>query len=244
MNKIKLLTIFSIGILILGSLASCTDDGYFNDGGTSSPFYEGSTLEYLKSRPDYFNKLVNIVEYTGMEKTFEEDEITFFAPTDFSINKSIQLLNSQLYLQGKDTVKLIEQIDPQVWKDFLTLYIIEGKYLLKDIPQMDTTAMNVFSGQGYKSLNGRPMNMGVVYHDLEGVKYAGYRELFYSYIYDFAENDLINAHVATSDIQSFNGAVHVIRFRDHYFGFNPYNFPSRAISSGIKRVDEIVNKQN
>lgn len=244
MNKIKRCKITFIAIIAVVGLFSCTDDSYLYDGGKSNPFYEGNMLEYLKSRPDYFSKLVNIIEYTGMEKTFEEDEITFFVPTDFSIDKSIKLLNNRLYRQGKDTVRLVEQVDAEVWKDLLTLYIIENKYLLKDIPQMDTTAMNIFSGQAYKSLNGRSMNIGVVYHDSEGVKYTGYRELFYSYIYDFTENDLINAHVATSDIQTVNGVVHVIRFKDHYLGFSAYNFSSRAISRGIKSVDEVINNQD
>ena len=52
------------------------------------------------------------------------------------------------------------------------------------------------------------------------MKYAGPRQILYSYVNDFASMDMINAYVASCDIQPFNGVVHVIRFTNHNFGFD------------------------
>lgn len=232
----KIVVCTLLGVSMLGS---CTDNSYLVDGGKSNPYFNGTVWDYLNSRPDYFKKLVNVIEYSGMRSTFQDSSITFFAPTDWSINRSMQELNEYWYnRRGKDSVNNIKQVKPEIWKEFLSLYIVKDKYLLKDIPQIDTTALAAYGGQAYITYNGRPMNIGVVYGDAGGVKYAGYRQLLYSYIYDFTENDMNNAYVATSDIQPTNGVVHVIRFNDHTFGFNPKDFINKAVAAGIASSSE------
>ena len=64
------------------------------------------------------------------------------------------------------------------------------------------------------------MNMGVVYYDANNVKYAGARQIIYSYVYDFTIGDMKNAYVATSDIQPTNGVVHVLRLTDMHLVLN------------------------
>src|SRR5690606_14607239 len=101
-----------------------------------------------------------------------------------------------------------------------------------------------YPGQAYVSFQGRTMNIGVVYHDANGIKYTGYRQLLYSYVNDFVNNDLTNAYVATSDIQPTNGVIHVLRFIDHKFGFDESLFISKAVAAGIeakenKNVNEL-----
>ena len=215
-------------------LCSCQQDDYLVDGGKPSPYFDGTVLEFLESRPDYFRELVAVIEYAGMEETFQNDQITFFAPTDWSIDASMQQLNDYWYnLQGRDSVTTIYQVKPEVWKELLSLYIVEDKYLAKDIPQLDTVATDAYPGQAYVSYNGRPMNIGLVHHDANGIKYAGYRQLLYSYVNDFMQNDMTNAYVATADIQPANGVVHVIRFIDHSFGFNARLFIEKAVAAGI-----------
>ena len=105
---------------------------------------------------------------------------------------------------------------------------------MKDIPQIDTTAIAAYPGQAFLSYGQQPMNMGVVYYDANNVKYAGARQIIYSYVYDFTIGDMKNAYVATSDIQPTNGVVHVLRLTDHAFGFEPYLFATKAINATIE----------
>lgn len=232
-NK-KLINGFFAFLACILFLGSCQDDSYLYDGGKADPQFNGTVLDFLKSRPDYFKELVNVIAYAGMNDVFEKEQVTFFAPTDFSIHKSMELLNSYWYnVLGNDSITNINQVKPEVWKELLSLYLIRGKYVAKDIQQLDTTAMDAYSGQAYISYGGRAMNIGLVHHDANGIKYAGYRQLLYSYVNDFVENDMINAYVATSDIQPRNGVVHVIRLTDHKFGFSEQIFISKAIAAGI-----------
>ena len=144
---------------------------------------------------------------------------------------------------GEDSVKDLRQIKPEVWKEFLSMYVIPGKYCLKDIPQLDTAAVSAYPGGAYYSLAGKPMNMGVVYYDASGVKYAGPRQILYSYVNDFASMDMINAYVASCDIQPFNGVVHVIRFTNHNFGFDREIFVQKAIGAGILPLEEVKRRE-
>ncbi|ARS38615.1 hypothetical protein CA265_02520 [Sphingobacteriaceae bacterium GW460-11-11-14-LB5] len=223
-------------LIAIVAVSSCKNNNYYIDSGVGKAQYEGTILTYLADKPAYFDTLSRVITLAGMQDVFSRDTITFFAPPSSCIYKAVKNLNKYLYGRGQDTVKQLNQIDPKVWKDMLSLYIVKGKYLLKDIPQLDTTQLSTFGGQGYISNGGRPMNIGVLYNDVNGVKYAGYRQLYYSYITDFTNKigSMVNVPVASSDIQPYNGVVHVLVYQRHVFGFQTNNFILQAIAAGIK----------
>ncbi len=248
-TKIKIMHLLIAFVLVPVLMNNCTDDSYLKDGGTCDPNFDGTIMEFLQFKSpenepnnDYFSDLIKIIRLAGMEDVIEQDNITFFAPTNWSIRNSMNFLNRIWYQQmGQDSVKSLEQVKPQVWKEFLSMYIIEGRYRLKDIPQIDTTAIAAYPGQTYISYGGVPMNAGVVYGDARGVKYVGPRQILYSYIYDITISDMKNAYIATSDIQPRNGVVHVIRLTDHDFGFDKNNFATQAIQVGIDELPQTNN---
>ena len=45
-----------------------------------------------------------------MEEVLEEENVTFFAPTNWSIRKSVALLNKMWYQMGNDSIKNLKQI--------------------------------------------------------------------------------------------------------------------------------------
>ena len=141
-----------VGCCLLAVLMyNCADDSYLIDGGKANPYYNGNMMQYLESRPDYFKDLVEVIRLSGMEDVFENEEITFFAPTDWSIRGSFNYLNRVWYRMGHDSIKSFNQIKPEVWREMLSMYIVKDKYLLKDIPQIDTTAIAAYPGQAFLS---------------------------------------------------------------------------------------------
>ena len=238
MKSLRYLPKFIFAGLASLMLVNCQNDDYLIDSGVHNPYYDGSIMDYLNSRPDYFSKTVEVVKLAGMEDVLSNQTVTFFAPTDWSISGSVNALSGYLYRNGGDSIKSLRQIKPAVWKEFLSMYVIPDKYRLNDIPQLDTTLVSSYPGKAYYSLGGRPMNMGVVYSDAAGVKYAGSRQILFSYINDFTSMDMKNAYVATCNIQPVNGVIHVIRFTDHSFGFYPMTFVRRAIAEGILPIEE------
>ncbi len=229
----KLTPFLMIAGLIIG-MSSCQKD-YYKDYGVHDPHYDGTVLDYLKSRPELFDTLVQVIHLAGMDDVFESNEITFFAPGDTSIKRSLNLLNRILYREGKDTISNLSQINPDVWRAELSLYLFEGKHLLNDYPQLDLSEKVAFGGQYYTSYGGRSMNIGVVYHNAGGVEYAGYRELMISYIPSLASplNAWFTTQVASVNIQPTNGVIHALRFSNHYFGFSVTDFIENAKEQGI-----------
>lgn len=223
--------------LLVVLLSACSKDKYFYDTGVHKAKFDGSILQYLRSKPMYFDTLVKVINVAGMNDVFEKENITFFAPPSSSIYKTVKRLNNYLRTNGQDTVAQLEQVKPEVWREMLSLYIFKGTSRLKDYPQLDTTAIVAFPGQGYTSYgeNGRTMNIGVFYQDAGGVKYAGYRQLILSFIPDFSKPKemLVNIPVASSDIAPDNGIVHVLQYQNHNFGFDTERFILTAASNGI-----------
>ena len=88
-SKIKIWQLVIAVITIPIFMGNCTNDSYLIDGGKSNPYYDGTIMEYLQSRSpkddpknDYFSDLIEIIRLANMEEVLEEENVTFFAPTD------------------------------------------------------------------------------------------------------------------------------------------------------------------
>ncbi|SEM64402.1 Fasciclin domain-containing protein [bacterium A37T11] len=231
-NKIfnQLVTFYFFSFLACIYLSSCGKDKYYIDGGVANGKFEGSTLEYLTSKPREFDSLVTVIKLAGLEETFEKDEITFFAPRDENIKALIgnirtdNTVNNLLYFLGRDTVKALNDIDSTIWRKYLLRHVFKGKHKLADYPQIDFEITNVYPGENYYSYSGDVSNIGVVFNDAGGVKYAGYRQLYISYISDMTNPDQrYSVPVASSDIEPDNGVVHVLDYTKAEFGFSQYD---------------------
>jgi hypothetical protein len=238
MNMTMIKKIFSVGFLAAALLfASCKKEDYFNNTGVHTANFQGTVLDYLKSKPGYFDSLTKIIRLAGMEDVFSKEDVTFFAPADSSINNTIKFLNIVLRSQGRNEVTRLEQIKPEVWRAQLARYLFKGQKSMNDYPQLDPENISAYPGQVYSSYDGQIMNVGVIYNDAGGVKYAGYRQLTISYIPSVSAprdyRSWWNARVASVNIAPTNGYVHVLNYTNHYFGFEPGQFVEMAIAKGI-----------
>ncbi|RZJ99858.1 MAG: hypothetical protein EOO43_25670 [Flavobacterium sp.] len=201
-------------------ISSCKKE-YFIDGGPSKAQFDGTVLQYLESNPK-FDSVAQIVKLAGLEDVFNNEDITFFAPTDEVIRRTIGQVNSdvfylrnglnqQLFDLRLDTIKTLADVPSGIWRKYLLRYVFKGKFVLKDYPQLDFELKPLFPGGFYTGYNKDLSNIGVVFNSANGVKYTGYRQLSISYIPDPANPDnFIAAAVASSDIQPKNGVVHAL----------------------------------
>jgi hypothetical protein len=211
-----------VAILIV-TVSSCSKDKYYQDGGLAKAQFNGNVLQYLQSNPK-FDTIAQIVKLAGMEDIFTKENITFFAPTDEVVRRTIGIvngkipemqfgLNQQLYNLQKDTIKKLSDIPSTIWRKYLMRYVLKNKYLLKDFPQLDFRLRPLFPGGYYQGYNGDLSNIGVVYGTANTVRYSGYRQLCIAAIVDASNPNYYNfmsAAVASSDIQPTNGVVHVL----------------------------------
>ena len=224
-NNYIILILF--GLLIF---SACSKDDYYEDGGLAEAKFDGSILEYLDSKPVLFDTIAEIIRLAGLEETFNNDEFTFFAPSDPDIKDLIGSvdkggLNSQLYYLGLDTITKLSDIDPKIWETHLLKYMFLGKNKLADYPQIDFSLLNIHAGQNYIALSGDVSNIGVVFNDAIGggsvLKYMGYRQLHLSYYLDPTDPDsYLSYPISTSDIQPNNGVIHVLNYTRTAFGLD------------------------
>ena len=78
-----------MAVVLTVCIVNCQNEDYLQDGGKHNPYYNGTVLEYLNQHPDkhYFSELTDLIHYAGLDSVLQNEEITFFAPTDFSIEK-------------------------------------------------------------------------------------------------------------------------------------------------------------
>ncbi|AYD48514.1 fasciclin domain-containing protein [Arachidicoccus soli] len=233
LNKLTLVT--AIFALVLIVSMGCKKDKYYYDSGTIDPHYSGTIMQYLEAKPIQFDTLVQIIKLAGLYDTLNTQTLTFFAPGDSSISKTIQVLNYYLQASGKPNLTSLSQVKPQVWHKYLAMYIFKEKKLLADYPQLDFGNLTAFPGGYYNSLDGQLMNIGVVYNSSGGVAYQGYRQLYLNYFPDLSVPyaGLISDAVASSDIQPTNGVIQALQYPYNYFGFDPNNFATDAYQAGI-----------
>jgi len=230
----------ALAILLFSS--ACKND-YFEDSGIHQAKYAGTIMDYLDAhskRPeDLFDTLTQVIRIAGLDEVLRNEKLTFFAPPDPSINKALKELNMRLYSSALDTVRFLDEVKPEVWREFLSDYIIRGDFGLIDFRQLDTAALYAYPGQIFKTYGGASINVGVIYHDLKNgdvkIKYQGPRQIFLSYVPDYSlpSYGWYNAPIATSNIQPTNGRLHVINYVRHQFGFAYNRFSNLAIERGI-----------
>jgi uncharacterized surface protein with fasciclin (FAS1) repeats len=227
-NFTKNISLIVCSIVLAITVASCSKDKYYKDGGLANPKFNGTVLQYLQSNPARFDTIVQIVKLAGMEDILSKEDITFFAPTDEVVRRTIGIvngnipllqgrLNQALYNLNKDTIEKLDDIPPVIWRKYLMRYVMKGKYLLKDYPQLDFTLRPLFPGGYYYGYNGDLLNVGVVFNSANAVRYAGYRQLCVAIIVDPSNPSnyfFSSAPIATSDVQPTNGVVHVLAMFD------------------------------
>ncbi len=231
-NKILALPL----VLLLLLMGACKKD-YFTDTGVQKGEFNGTVLDYLKSKPQYFDTLVKIISYAGMTNTFQNEEITFFAPADSSLRNTYLACNLILNQLGRAPITRFQQIKPSVWREALSRYIFKGARSLTDFPQIDFSNIAAYPGQIYNSYDELIMNVGAIYSSGGGVPYAGYRQLVLSYIPSPSSardyQTWTTAFVSSVNVKPTNGYVHVLRYPTHFFGFDPIKFLETAVIAGM-----------
>lgn len=224
MRKCKSLTnnFLLAGVFLVCCFSACQkESSYFKDSGLANPYFKGTIMDYLDAKPFYFDSVALVAQLSGLDTILDKSTVTFFAPTDRSIMRLIKETNDRLYTFQYDTIRTLSDVPRNIWRKYLSRYIFHGANQLKDYPQIDYGLRITYPGQGYLSWDGTPMNIGVIYNDQNGVKYVGYRQLSIAYIPDISnpKDNWVIAKVASSNILTDNGVVHVLSDEHTYFGF-------------------------
>ncbi|MFR3328584.1 MAG: hypothetical protein ACLTSL_00175 [Odoribacter splanchnicus] len=187
---------------------SCTKQDVI-DTGISSPYYEGTIMQFLQSDEYNFKLTVDMIERGGLTDLFEGEvdscsQITFLAFKTHTIY--LFLLQN-----GLDSVM---QLSPDLCRDIVLRHVIAGKHLKEEI--------------GYRNLNydftaGEEITEekagGSVFNTLDGAEvflyreksdYEGVPDMGPEYLYSYSITEKTYLPMATPDIQPNNGVIHAL----------------------------------
>lgn len=113
-------------------LWSCSDN--FNDTGTANGMYDGTVLEYLQGDKNNWKLTVELIERAGLQPLFEGrdpeySQITFFAPTSFSI---LQFLLKTTDTDGNRLYQTITDVPVETCQEIVLSHVVPNRYLRKD----------------------------------------------------------------------------------------------------------------
>ena len=114
--------------LLLLAIFSCKKQDYIIGGQTSNPKVDQTTYDYLKGNSMHlFDTLLLLVDAAGLKDSINQSGVTFFAPTDYSIDAYLQART--LAVQAIDPTKVYSldsmlKYDVARIKDSLMMYIV------------------------------------------------------------------------------------------------------------------------
>lgn len=172
-----------------------------------------STVDYLKSHPETFDTLATLIKLTGLEEAVNAKGNTFFAPRDYSIHNFFKLLYPDPQKQPA-TLDAIPQADMDGIASVLKNYII---------PNQQITRGSLATTYSYATTyGGRKARFNIITSDYLGNVNMGAKSIVFSLNVSAVSSVEIYqpVTVATADLKSTNGIVHILDSSTHIFGFN------------------------
>ena len=207
MNKV-------IVLLIAFACFACTTKQEVIDGGISSPYYDGSIMDYLRSNEEQWGYTVEMIERAGLVDLFEGQvdtvpELTFFAPPSWSVFRYIM----DLKYEGTSEVRYesIQDLPVEMCRELILKHVVIGKYLKEDIAfrnmDYDIFAEEQDGGTHFTCMEGNEVIAYLEQNDYKGFPGVGAIEM---YLYSVSVGQMVP--LATPDIQPRNGVVHALNY--------------------------------
>lgn len=195
---------------------SCAKDaGYYNPPATNSKF-NGTTLDYLKSKPGVFDSMLVALRRTGLEETLSDSAITLFAVTNPGFQLALTNLNNIRRINDRPAEYLLS-INGAHLDTMVTQYIIRGVYPADSMTRQDGIYMNSVR-YGYPT-HARLINAASSGYITGGPKIVQFSDTKRSQFV----RDWVTTTTGSNNIETDNGIVHVIE-ADHIFGFDDFIF--------------------
>lgn len=189
---------------------------YFADGDNQPVDQSGvlgiSTMEYLKSHSEY-DTLARLITLTGLEDAVNSKGNTFLAPRDYSIHNYFKLIFPDP-LNQPETLDAISEEEMAKITQILKNYLIPNEEIVRS--KLSKTYSYV------TTLGGTKARFNIVQGDYLGNVNLGAQLIVFSLNLSTSEQFTfyMPVDVATSDLRSTNGVLHLLNSNTHIFGFN------------------------
>lgn len=197
--------------------ASCKKNNgayqYVNSGST----FNGSTYDYLLSKPGVFDSLLFVVNRLGLTDSLKNNKVTLFAVSNASFQQVVRNLNVGRKLLGKPPVYL-NDVKINLLDSMMCRYIIRGVYIADSLAFTDGVMLK---GIRYNY----PMNAKLSTANATGEVGGGPGILVFSDTKkSLFKTDWVSATANSINIRTNNGIIHILE-STHPFGFGEYTKP-------------------
>ena len=143
-NKLLYLIICSLG---LAYFTSCKKSDYLSDGGLSEAKSPLTTYEYLKQHKYHlFDTLIMVIDHYNL-KDEVNGSATFFAPTNYSINKYIKLKRDSVRLINENNTYTLTDMYKDIKADSLRIYLAKSRIEVNSAPLQPSLVANAENTQ-------------------------------------------------------------------------------------------------
>ena len=203
-----------IVLLIAMACFACTTKQEVIDGGVSSPYFDGTIMDYLRSNEEQWGYTVEMIERAGLVDLFEGQvdtvpEMTFFAPPSWSVYRYVM----DLKYAGTSDVRYesIQEMPVEMCRELILRHVVIGKYLKEDIAfrnmDYEIDAEEQDGGTHFICMEGNEVVAYLEQGDYKGFPGVGPIEMF---LYSFSYGQMVP--LASPDIQPQNGVVHALNY--------------------------------
>ena len=205
---------FILSLCLVGALAGCEPKQEVIYTGVSSPYFDGTVMDYLRSNEKNWDLTVEMIERAGLEDLFEGKvdtcpEITFFAPPAYSIQRFIW--ESQEQAKDGYVYESVADIPVDSCRSYILRCVAKGKFLKGDIG---------FRNESYRLMDAE-QDGGTLFQMLDGnwvraceekSDWKGVPDIGPVSLQLWSVTRQIEVIVASPDIQPTNGVVHALHY--------------------------------
>lgn len=147
----KIIKYLAVIVLAVAVFEGCKKDNYIVGGQLQNTVTPLTTYDYLKSnRFNMFDTLLLLVDRAGIKNVINQQGITFYAPTDFSINNYLTTRRLEVYNRDPKKTYTIDSLikyDLQSFKDSINLYIIPKTVTYNSLSQTGVLFNTAFANK-------------------------------------------------------------------------------------------------
>lgn len=123
-------------IIIFAGATSCKKAAYLTDGGVHDPRTPLTTYDYLAQHPwKLFDTLVKVIDHYGLKEQVNAAN-TFFAPTNYSINRYLTLRLSEKQASNPAAAYTLDSLYKDIKADTVLQYLFADKITLADAQEL------------------------------------------------------------------------------------------------------------
>lgn len=218
MNSLKYIKYAFLGIIVLGSISSCSkSDSPYYDYVNTVQSYDGSAMDYIKAQPSgtFDSLLLVLARYPDLTDSLQNAQVTFFAPVNKNFEAAVKYLNIKRIAEGKELLYL-NDVDQDQLEEMLCKYILRGN--------RNTDAyINERDGVLLRSLvYGYPMHVKYIKLSSSGYVSGGASSLNFSDPFGSVfVQDWITTVATTVNIKTNNATINILTPL-HNFGFDEF----------------------